>query len=416
MPDHSPRASLAALAALSRVGGPSFVTLFALDGLSRAILVTVVAFEALAVLGGDAQKVSVLYFAISGAGLAASFGLPLLIRRMGRSSALGLSCLTLVIAAGLLASHNLAGLAIGLTLTFLGSTANAICLNLCVLDHIPRRELSRFEPLRTVFGAAAWAVGPLLGVYLGNQVAEWLPFALSAGFAVALFAYYLALGVAEKPLQNPAAILNPLRFVGRYAAQPRLVLAWLLVTGRECWWFTFFIYTPILAVSQGLSEETGGLIVSAGIGTLLLITFWGWLGRRQGVRRMFIAGYLVSGALTMAVFAAAGLPWLSAVLLVTAALAVGAVEGAGNLPFLRAVRPRERAAMLTVYSTFHGVSSIAAPASFAVILQVFALPSVFLAAGLIMVSLSGLSRYLPRRLGKDARDPLRMPAGRQRRH
>ncbi|MFP6743886.1 MAG: MFS transporter [Alphaproteobacteria bacterium] len=409
------RNTLLALAALTRVGGPSLVALFVLDALSRAILVTVVAFEALAVLGGDAQKVSVLYAAISAAGLAASFGLPWLIRRLGRSSALGLACLTLMAAAGLLASHSLAGLAMGLTLAFLGSSATAICLNLCILDYIPRHELSRFEPLRTVFSATAWAIGPVLGVYLDNRVAEWLPFALSAGFALALLIYFRALGITEKPSRNPAATLNPLRFARRYAAQPRLVLAWLLVTGRECWWVTFFIYTPILAVSQGLSEETGGLIVSAGIGTLLLITFWGWLGRRLGVRRMFMAGYLVCGALTMAV-AAAGLPWLTAVLLVAAALAIGAVEGAGNVPFLRAVRARERAEMLTVYSSYRGVSSLATPAAFAVILQVFALPSVFIAAGAIMLSLSALSRYIPRRLGQDARHPSRMPlAGPRRR-
>ena len=94
------RNTLLALAALTRVGGPSLVALFVLDALSRAILVTVVAFEALAVLGGDAQKVSVLYAAISAAGLSASFGLPWLIRRLGRSSALGLACLTLLAAAG----------------------------------------------------------------------------------------------------------------------------------------------------------------------------------------------------------------------------------------------------------------------------------------------------------------------------
>ena len=399
----------AAWAALTRVGGPSFVALFAIDALSRAILVTVVAFEALALLGGDAQKVSVLYFAISAAGLAASFALPWLIKRLGRSAALGMSCLALVVAAGLFVSHTLAGLTIGLTLAFLGSSANSICLNLCVLDHIPRRDLSRFEPLRAVFGAVSWAIGPVLGVYLNTQVAGELPFALSAGFAITLFAYFRFLGITEKPLRNPAAKANPLRFVTRYAAQPRLVLAWLLVTGRECWWVTFFIYTPILAVSQGLSEETGGLIVSAGIGTLLLIPFWGWMGRRHGVRRLLIVGYAVCGAITMTVAAASGLPWLIAALIVAAAFSAGAVEGAGNVPFLRAVRPRTRAEMLTVYSTYRGVSSIVTPATFAAILHIFALPSVFFVAGAIMVSLSALSRYIPRRLGQDARQSLPLP-------
>lgn len=397
------------LAALTRTGAPAFVALFAVDALARSTLVTVVAFEALALLG-DAQAVSVLYFSISGVGLAGSFALPWLIRRLGRIATLGLACLAIVIAAGLYATHTLAGVAFGLALSFLASSTTGICLNLCVLDHIPRMAFLRFEPMRTLFTAVAWSIGPALGVYLKNQVADLLPFVMSAILGLALFAYFRFLGVTEKPVRNPAATINPLRFVRRYAAQPRLVLAWLLITGRECWWVTFFIYTPIYAVTQGLSEETGGLIVSAGLAMLLLVPLWGWVGRRHGVRRLLMVGCLVSGALTMAAAAFAGAPWLTAALLVAAAIGTGAAEGTGNLPFLRAVRPRERAEMLTVYWTNRGVSSIATPAAYALLLQVFALPAVFLAGGLLMASLAGLARYLPRRLGMDARKPLPRPA------
>ena len=404
--------SASRLAALAQAGGPAFVALFALDALARSILVTVVAFEALALLG-DAQNVSVLYFVVSFAGLAGSFALPWLIHRLGRTATLGLACLAIVAAAGLYATHTLAGVALGLTLSFLASSTTGICLNLCVLDHIPRDKFLRFEPMRTLFTAVAWSIGPALGVYLENRVAELLPFVMSAILGLALFAYFRFLGVTEKPVRNPAATINPLRFVRRYAAQPRLVLAWLLITGRECWWVTFFIYTPILAVTQGLSEETGGLIVSAGLGMLLLVPLWGWVGRRHGVRRLLMAGCLASGALTMAVAAFAGAPWLMAALLIAAALGTGAAEGTGNLPFLRAVRPREQAEMLTVYWTNRGVSAIATPAAYALLLQVFALPSVFFAGGLLMASLAGLARYLPRRLGMESREPLRQPtAGR----
>jgi MFS family permease len=133
------------------------------------------------------------------------------------------------------------------------------------------------------------------------------------------------------------------------------------------------------------------------------------MGRRHGVRRLLIVGYAVCGAITMTVAAASGLPWLIAALIVAAAFSAGAVEGAGNVPFLRAVRPRKRAEMLTVYSTYRGVSSIVTPATFAAILHIFALPSVFFVAGAIMVSLSALSRYIPRRLGQDARQSLPLP-------
>ena len=395
--------------ALARPGRPAFAVLFALDSLSRAILVTVVAFDALALLG-DAQTVSVLYFAVSAVGLAGSFGVPWLIRRMRRAATLALSCALLVAAAALLASHTLVGLAIGITAAFLGAAGTGICLNLCVLEHIPRHDFIRFEPLRTLFIAGVWTIGPVGGVILDNHVAEWTPYALSAGSSFAVFAYFRFIGVAEAPPRESAAALNPFRFVRRFAVQPRLGLAWLLVTGRECWWNMFVIYTPILAVTLGLGEEAGGAIVSAGIGTLLIATFWGWVGRRYGVRRLLIGGYLMSGAVSMAVFFAVGTPWLAAVLIVAAAMGAGAVEGAGNVPFLRAVRSHERPEMLTVYLTNRGVASIATPAACSLLLQVFALPAVFLAGGLTMLSMAGLARFLPRRLGREARHPLRKPA------
>ena len=395
--------------ALAGSGGPAFAVLFALDALSRAILVTVVAFEALALLG-DAQKVSVLYFAVGAAGLAGSFGVPWVIRRMRRAATLALSCALMVAAAALLASHTLTGLAVGITVAFLGAAGTGICLNLCVLEHIPRHDFTRFEPVRSLFSAVAWTIGPVLGVTLNNHVAEWTPYALSAGFSFALFAYFRFMGVAEAAPHKSVAALNPFRFVRRFAAQPRLGLAWLLVTGRDIWWNMFFIYTPILAVTLGLREETGAVIVSAGVGTLLIATFWGWVGRRYGVRRLLIGGYLMSGAVTIAVFYAVGTPWLAALLLVAAAMGAGAVEGAGNVPFLRAVRSHERPEMLMVYSTNRGVASIATPAACSLLLQAFALPVVFLAGGLAMLSLAGLARYLPRRLGREARPPLRMPA------
>ena len=136
------------LASLADTGGPAFVALFTVDALARSILVTVVAFEALELLG-DAQNVSLLYFAVSGAGLAGSFALPWLIRRLGRSATLGLACLAIVLAAGLYSSHPLAGVAFGLRLSFLASSTTGICLNLCVLDHIPPNKFLRFEPMRT---------------------------------------------------------------------------------------------------------------------------------------------------------------------------------------------------------------------------------------------------------------------------
>ena len=390
------------LGGLSRAGGSSFVALFMLDTLSRATLVTVLPLQALDLLG-DAQKVSLLYFAVSAAALAGSLAVPALMRRLGRKWTTVFGALCLVGAAPLFASDTLWGMVTGLTLWFLGASALAICLNLYVLEHVPRTGLTRFEPQRVLFSAAGWVVGPALGVYLGLYVAAWAPYAASAGFAFVLILYFLALRVTGQSGSEHAASSNPLRFVRRFFAQPRLFLAWVLVAGRESWWGMFFIYAPIYAVMSGLGEETSGLIVSAGTASMFAVTLWSRVGRRHGIRRLLVGAYAATGAMTVAAGFAGGVPWLGAAFLVAAAIGAGAVESAGSVAFLRAVRPRERAGMTTVYTTYRDTARVATPALYSLVLQVFALPAVFVTGGLIALTLAGLARHIPRSLGRERR-------------
>ncbi len=401
------------LGAVARAGAPAFITLFTLDTLARAVLITVIPLQALELLG-DAQRVSVLYFAVSTAGLMGSLCVPWLVSRLRRRWTLSLGALGFVAAAPLLAQHSLAALVPGMVVFLFGAACVSICLNLYVLDHIPRTAYARFEPTRMLFSGCGWIVGPALGVYLGNHLAMWAPYAASAGFALIQIGYFWFLRLTEHPVVARAAAPppDPVRFVRRFFAQPRLGLAWLLAVGRAGWWSMFFIYTPIYAVTMGLGEEAGGLISSAGSAALFVVTFWGWLGRRYGIRNLLVGGYAATGALTIAVGVAAVSPWLGAGVLLVAAVGASSIDGAGNVPFMSAVRTGERSEMTTVYATYRDVARLSTPGLYALIRQVFALPAVFATSGLIMLTLSGFSRYIPRRLGRETRHTLRTATGR----
>jgi MFS family permease len=198
-----------------------------------------------------------------------------------------------------------------------------------------------------------------------------------------------------RPLIVPA---NPLRYLHRFFAQPRLRLAWTLALGRAGWWILFFVYAPIYAVTSGLGEIAGGAIVSAGGAALFLTPLWGWMARRFGMRPMLVVGYGATGALTGAVAAMAGEPLFGAYLLVAAALAASVIDGVGNATFLRAVRPLERAEMTTVFNTFRHAAQIVTPGLFVVLLDRFDLAAVFLAGGAFMAAMMILSFYIPRRM------------------
>jgi hypothetical protein len=74
------------------------------------------------------------------------------------------------------------------------------------------------------------------------------------------------------------------------------------------------------------------------------------------------------------------------------------VDGGGNVPFLRAVRPLERAEMTTVYMTYRNASQLGPPGIYAFLLLTFELPAVFVAGGALTVAMALLARYIPRRM------------------
>lgn len=395
---------------LAAPGAEAFATLFALESLARALLTTVIPLEALRILG-DAQRVSVVYFAASLFGLGGSLVVPWLVHLSARrwvytGGALLLAAAPLVLWAGT-ASAQFAGMAARV----LGVVTMTVCLNLYIMDHIARRDLSRSEPLRVFYSAGAWTIGPILGVALAEELGPPAAYAASAACALVLLAYFWVLRLTDGAVfVRPAgAVTGPLGNVHRFFTQPRLVLAWLVSVSRNAWWAMFFIYTPIFAVEAGLGAYAGGVIVSLGTGFLFLMPVWGWCARRFGLRRLLMVGFGAAGLATSLVALLAGTPWLAAALLVLAALAMVSLDAVGNVPFMLAVRTRERAEMTSVYSTYRDVAELVPPGAFALLLKVFALPAVFLAGGLTMLAMSYLCRFMHPRLGR-LRAP-RLPSG-----
>jgi MFS transporter, ACDE family, multidrug resistance protein len=374
-------------------------TLFFLAGLAQTITMTVLPIEALR-LAGDAREVSALYFGVGVAGFIGRLTIPSLTRAIHRVGVIALGTGAICASAALLATTGtITGLMTGLFLNVFAFACSDVVLNLYVLDHVPRNELGRFEAKRIFFAAAPYTLGPWLGVYLQVSVASWVPFALSGVTAIVLLGFFLSSRLAVRTvLKAPGRqSLNPIRYLRRFFAQPRLFLAWGLAAGRTAWWGMFMVYAPIFAVQSGLGAEIGGAIVSVGLGAMWSIPLWGWLGRRFGLRRLLIAGYAATGFATFAVALAMGTSGLGAALLVLSALAAETIDGAGNSLYLRAVHPHERSEMTAVFITYRDAAQLVPPAVFAVLLTVFELQAVFVAGGLMMLALAGLARYIPRR-------------------
>ncbi len=385
--------------ALPRRKAMAFLSLFFVPAVAQAILLTVVPLEALDLVG-DARAVTLLYVAAGLVAVAGRFSIPFLLRLIKRRYVFSLGAVLLAASAALMAANQLPALAVGLALSIFATACIEVTSQLYLLDNVSRNELRHFEPVRIFASAGPWTLGPWFGVYLQRSVGFAAPFAITAAAAVAVLGLFWALRLGENAMLTSTRRppLSPARYLLRYFAQPRLRLAWTLAAARNAWWSMLYVYAPIFAVTSGLSAETGGLIVSIGTGWIWLVPLWGWVGRRYGLRHLLVAGYGMTGVLTIGAALTFHLPWLGATMIVLAAFGTETIDGAGNLLFLRAVHPHERSEMTTVFVSYRDVAQFGPPVVFSVLLSVFSLPSVFVAGGVMMLVSAALARHIPRRL------------------
>ncbi|MBT5432499.1 MAG: MFS transporter [Alphaproteobacteria bacterium] len=374
-----------------------FAILYGLQGVARALPLTILPLTALEIMG-SAQQVSLLYFGASFVGLAGSLSMPLLVHMIRRRRVVALGTVLICLAALLLSLGSGIVFAAGLACFLVGFIAIDISFNLYLMDHIPRQEFGRFEPVRVLFMGSGFIIGPMAGIWLSQAFGRPAPFIAMAVVTVLVYLVFFYLRFSDNKAIQAAKSSppNPFKFFPHFFKQNRLRLAWLLAVGRSSWWAMFFVYGPIYCVEAGLGETVAGMLVSAGSGAVLLCPLWAWLGHKWGIRRLLMVGYAASAVASLAVALVAGTPWLGVVFFLIAAFFTSIIDGAGNMLFLRAVHAHERAEMTSVFATFRDTSQIGPPGVFSLLLSVFALPAVFVAAGAGMMIMAWYSRYIPK--------------------
>ena len=371
-----------------------FIKLFFLMAISQTIVLTVIPLKAYSLLG-SVKSVSVLYVIVGLAGVVGRLIVPLLIRILSRPYVLILGTLASVTATISLSMETVANLMCGLLLQVFGLACVEIVLTLAMLEHIPRSRLTRFEARRLFVSAIPFTLCPWLGVYLKANLAEWVPFAVQGTASILLLICFLLQSSSGSDTRPEATSRNFRGFVRQFFSQPRLRLAWILASCRSAWWVMFFVYSPIFAVSGGLGEQVGALVVSAGTFWMWAIPVWGWVGQRVGLRWLLVAAYSGSALFTITAGALMHVAPVAAIMLVLAALTTVAIDAAGNSLFLRAVRSYERSEMTALFVTYRDVAQLAAPAIFSVLLTFFSLPAVFFVGGAMMVVAARIARHIP---------------------
>ena len=385
--------------ALSRPTMPAFSVLFTLEPLSRSIIVTVIPLMALERFG-SAQDVSVFFFVLGILGVGMSLTVPWLVSRLARRGTFSMGIVTGVIAMGLFMHGEMWSFCAGMAMHLFAAACIDVALNLYMMQHIRRQDFGRFEPVRMFFMAFAWCVGPFLGVYLRNAVDPATPFVLNAAIVILLGAYFYYLRFTDNPAvtgKRPP-VTNPIHYLPRFFAQPRLMLVYLLSAMRSGWWTMYFIYVPIYCVTVGLGETMGGALVSLATAFVMTAPLLRGAIQRHGIRRVLLVGYTGTGLATILLSLSMGTPYLAIGLILLAAPFAVLCDAVGNTLFYRAVRSWERSEMATVFGSYRAVSSLTFPGVYSGVLAIFPLSAIFALTGMGMIAAGVITRYIPTRM------------------
>jgi MFS family permease len=391
------------LIGVAQPGAWTFSGLFFLESVARAALLTVLPLTVYAAFR-DKETVSLVYTLASLAALSVSFAIPALVRRLSRRWTYTLGAALIGLCAVLVGLGGGWPLPLALVARTSGAAMLNVTLNLYIMDNIDRRDLVRSEPLRFGIATLAWTAGPFLGVWLMQRHGAWAPAALSLAAVAALLVAFWALRLGEagpirpgasRPPPRPA---HPLAAVRRFAAQPRLRLAWSIAFARSAFWVTFFVYVPILLVEGGLGPTAAGVAVAAGNAMLVGNLFLQPVVARLSLRRTIGGALLAAAGLTLATgLVSLADPAAAGAAMVAAAFFVAALDGLGPIPFLRAVRPLERPAMTTVYRTYLDASELLPPLAYFFLFMAFGFVGAFAALAALLAAVGMMTlRHLPR--------------------
>ncbi len=380
--------------------GTGIVRLSGLEGLTRSLLVGTVPLVALDRLGSKAA-VSQAFTAGAVITLLVTLNLGKLEAFMARRFVMTFGIVSLFGAAILFTIDTVAAFVFAVGLRSIASSTFSVLVTLYVMDYIGKSELTRIESSRMVHNGVGWLIGPSLGLWLVNTVDTAAPFLLSAALSVGLLSYYwwLRLGNSEVITEAKSAVESPLANIPRFFKQRYMRIAYAIAFVRSTFWVSLFIFGPIYVVEAGFADWVAGAFLSGVAALLLAAPIVRRIADRLGTRMVITRGFaMVAGSLIVLALLGDPKP-IGIVFWATAAVGASTIDVIGNIPFMRMVKPRERVAMATVFSTWREMSALLSPLLAAVVLGLGLPFSVFFAAlAALCVFAVTVGLRLPKRL------------------
>ncbi|WP_282609670.1 MFS transporter [Pelagibius sp. Alg239-R121] len=386
-----------------------FAVLAGVESAARGVLMSVFPIVMYRTFG-SAETVSEVYFLVGILSFITALLTPWLSRYVPRRWLFTTGAVGLILGSTCAATGHFWLVPAGLAANTVATVIIAVCFNSYVMDYIARSSLGESETLRLFYSGAAWTIGPYLGIWLLEQWAP-APFVVSGLAALTLLIVFwvMRLGNGKVIRKALAPTPNPLAFLPRFLAQPRLISGWSFAVLRSCGWWVYVVYLPIYAVENGLSEQLGGMVLSISNGFLFITPFMLRWMRKTNVRHAVQVGFYGSGAAFLTAVAFASMPEAAIAFLMLGAFFLVILDMSGGLPFLMAVKPSERTEMSAIFATYRDVSGVVTPGIARLVLIVAPLPGVFAATAVGLAIGALIATRLHPRLGALRHEPAKAP-------
>lgn len=380
--------------------GIPLARLAGLEGFARALMVGTVPLAALAALETK-QAVSIVFMIGSAMTVFVTVNIARIEQLLPRRWVMTGGIFMMVVAAALFAWGPTWTIPIAVGLRSIEASVFSVCLSLYMMDFIAKVELTRAESRRSVWLAAAWVAGPIIGTWLWSVWWTDAPFVASMVMASALIAMHWRLRFLDNPvLRSPTqAAPSGLRSIPRFFGQKNLRIAYAITCMRSIFWATLFVFGPIYVVESGLPEWAAGAFLSAASSVLFIGPMVRRAADRFGVRALVLRAFTVMAGSMFGLFLIGEARPVGIIFWLTGALGGGVIDVVGNIPFMRLVKPRERTAMTAVFSTWREVSFLVSPALAAVVLAFGPFHVLYLVLAILMLGGAAVTTMLPRRLG-----------------
>jgi MFS family permease len=382
-----------------RAGVWTIAGLFAGESFLRALNVSVIPIQAYDLLG-TSQRVSMIATLVSFTVLCITLMLPFVLRGIKRRWVYTLGVVLIMMAAAFFMMNRVESQVAAMLCRNIGAAILNITLSLYIMDNIAKTEMTRSEPLRMTISTVSWVLGPFIGTWLYSHYGVIVPQLAVLGAGLLLLVGFWAVRLRD-PESLPSGTLqafNPISNFFTFFKQPRLRLAWSIAFGRSCFWSALFIYGPLLMLEGGLTKATAGFIISASQLTLPLSLIHGRMARAFGVRVVIASSFLGIAIFCLgAGYFGRHEPWFAVAFLLLASICASGLDGVGGIPFYRAVKPRNRQRMTSVYRSFFELAELIPGFVFMFLLLMLETSIVFIVIATLSVFLCAIAwKHLPK--------------------